>query len=194
MVTNKILRILVGATGIIVVPVQMLTTLILGLFVSIPIIGVLLLLLMSSVWTIIFLGPLLGLSYVYEKIKILRPLSSIIGVPLALIGNAYVALIPSMGEKESRYAKMFLCQSFPYTWGFNKFYAHNVDIYNNLDLMRILLEVTKGVAPLRYFLASIVEKNMNSMHQLLNTDRQLFDELAVLLAEKDQTDTIDGIK
>ena len=82
-------------------------------------------------WIILFLGPLLGLSYVYERVTILRPFISIIGIPIAVIGNEYVALLPSMGEMDSRYAKMIICQTFPYSWRFNQFENNKVNINSN---------------------------------------------------------------
>jgi hypothetical protein len=72
MITNKIIRIIIAITGFVVIPIQMVTTFILGILVSLTF-G-LLLTPISLIWTVLFLGPLLGLSYVYERITILRHL------------------------------------------------------------------------------------------------------------------------
>ena len=58
MITNKIIHIIISITGFIVIPVQMITTFVLGLFISIPFVGFLLLLPISLIWVVLFLGPL----------------------------------------------------------------------------------------------------------------------------------------
>jgi len=142
MITNKIIHIIITITAFIVVPVQMVTTFVLGILVSLTF--SLLLIPISFIWTVLFLGPLLGLSYVYERIKILRPFISIIGIPLAVLGDTYVALMPSMGEKDSRFAKLILCQTFPYTWKFVQYQKNNLNIDKNDVLTKILQEVSKA--------------------------------------------------
>ncbi len=162
MITNKIILMLIGITGLIVIPLQIITTFILGILVSLTF-G-LLLIPISLIWTILFLGPLLGLSYIYERITILRPFISIIGIPLAVIGDTYVALMPSMGEKDSRYAKMIICQTFPYTWRFNQFHSNKLNIEKNDVLNRILQEVSKA-APLRKYLDDFNQQNQNDINK-----------------------------
>ncbi|MBI3616962.1 MAG: hypothetical protein HY210_01935 [Candidatus Omnitrophica bacterium] len=129
MITNKIIHIIIAITGFIVIPVQMITTFVLGILVSLTF-G-LLFLPISFIWTVLFLGPLLGLSYVYERIAILRPFISIIGIPLAALGDTYVALMPSMGEMDSRFTKLIICQTFPYTWKFLQFQNNKLNIGKN---------------------------------------------------------------
>ena len=90
------------------------STLILGLLVIMTF-G-LLLFPLSLIWSILFLFPLVGISYVYEKVPILRIPSVIIGIPIAIIGNTYASLIPSMGETESRITKLLITESFPFSW------------------------------------------------------------------------------
>ena len=142
MITNKIIRIIIAITGFIVVPIQMVTTFVLGFLVSITF-G-LLLIPISFIWTVLFLSPLFGLSYIYERIVILRPFISIIGIPFAVIGNTYIALMPSMGEMDSRYAKMVICQTFPYTWRFYQFENDKLNIGKNDVLAKILRKVSRA--------------------------------------------------
>lgn len=142
MITNKIILILITITGLIIIPIQMITTFVLGILVSLTF-G-LLLLPISFVWAVLFLGPLLGLSYIYEKIAILRPLASIVGIPLAVIGDAYVAIMPSMGELESRFSKMIICQTFPYTWRFIQLQKGKDVIEQNDVLTKILSKVSEA--------------------------------------------------
>lgn len=113
MVTNKIIDIIITITAWVVLPVQIVTTFVLGILVNLTF-G-LLLLPFSLIWMVLFFGPLLGLSYVWERIPVARLFISAVGVPLAVLGDIFVCLIPSMGEIESRVVKLLYCQTFPFT-------------------------------------------------------------------------------
>jgi hypothetical protein len=141
MITNRIISILIGIAAIVVIPIQLITTFILGLLVRLTF-G-LLLIPFSLVWIVLFLGPILGLSYVYERIAIIRPLASIMGIPLAVAGDIYVALLPSMGEWDSRFQKMVVCQTFPYTWSFLQFQRNKLNISKN-DVLTKILKIVCG--------------------------------------------------
>jgi hypothetical protein len=106
---------------------QLVTTFVLGLFVSLSF-G-LLLFPISFVW-MLFLAPLLGLSWVCNKLPLLRNVIGIIGIPLALIADVYVALMPAMGEVEQRAVKFLLCQTWPFTWEFFVFSRGKFDIFS----------------------------------------------------------------
>ena len=140
MITNKIISIIISIAALIVIPVQMITTFVLGIFVSLTF-G-LLLIPFSIIWVVLFLGPLLGLSYVYEHVVITRAFIAIIGSPLAVLGDTYVAFLPSMGEMDSRYGKMICCQTFPYTWRFIQFQNNKLNIGKDDVLTKILRGVS----------------------------------------------------
>jgi len=140
MITNKIISIIISITAIIVIPVQMITTFILGILVELTF-G-LLLIPFTIIWVVLFLGPLLGLSYVYERASIMRIFIAIIGIPLAVLGDTYVALLPSMGEMDSRFSKMVCCRTFPYTWRFMQFQNNKLNIGKDDVLIKILREVS----------------------------------------------------
>jgi hypothetical protein len=131
MLANKILHVILTLLSFIVIPVQLVTTFVLGILVYLTF--DLLLLPLSFVWIILFFGPLLGLSYVYERLPIFRPLISLVGVPLAVLGDIYVALVPSMGEMDSRWSKMLYCQTFPYTYEFHRVYTKKQKVSQNLS-------------------------------------------------------------
>jgi len=111
---NRLINIFIILLSWIVFPISLLSTFTLGLLVKISF-GILLLP-FSVLWVVLFLGPLLLLSWLWNKVPLLRVPLAIVGVPLAVLGNIYVWLIPSMGELESRYAKIALCETFPYTY------------------------------------------------------------------------------
>lgn len=159
MITNKIISIIISITGIIVIPAQIITTFVLGILVSLTF-G-LPLILFSAIWIALFYGPLLGLSYMYEQIVIARPFISIVGIPLAIIGNTFVTLIPSMGELESRFIKLIYCQSFPYTWRFHQFYTRKLYITQEDVLNKVLKEISTAV-PLGEFIAKL---KLNNLHE-----------------------------
>ena len=146
MITNRILEIILGVISIVVIPIQIITTFILGILISITF-G-LLLFPLNFIWTIIFLYPLIGLSYVYEKLAILRIPVAIIGIPLAVLGNTFAALIPAMGETESRISKLLLTESFPYSWH-----------YHGLTLGSLIIKFTDAFPNLLVFFARIRPKD-----------------------------------
>ena len=160
MITNKIISVLISITSIIVIPVQMITTFILGMLVSLTF-G-LLLIPISFIWTVLFFGPLLGLSYIYERIVFLRPFISIIGIPLAVIGHTYVAMMPAMGELDSRYVKLIYCESFPYTWSFHQYNIGKLKISRD-DILYKILQVVSGAEPLRNYLNRLNQESQNKI-------------------------------
>lgn len=153
MVTNKIIQTIITICSFFVVPVQIVTTLVLGFILSIfPF--TLLLIPLSFVWIVLFLGPLLGLSYVYEKIQIARPFVSLVGIPFAVVGDIYVSLLPTFGEFEGRFQKLILCQTFPYTWKFSQVQKGIENITNGDVLGKILKEISK-TPPLKNYLNNL---------------------------------------
>ena len=138
MITNRTLEIILGILSIVVIPIQIVTTFVLGILISITF-G-LLLFPLNFVWTVIFQYPLIGLSYVYEKALILRIPVAIIGILFAVSGNTYASLIPSMGETKSRTSKLLLTEGFPYSWH-----------YHRLTLGSMVIKYTNGFPNLILF-------------------------------------------
>jgi hypothetical protein len=95
------------------VPVQLVTTSVGGCLVSLTF-G-LLLIPLTIIWRVLFSWPLLGLSWAWDKVPLLRIPLAVVGIPLAAVGATYVALIPSMGDMESRVMKMVLCETWPFS-------------------------------------------------------------------------------
>jgi hypothetical protein len=112
---NRVLNILLTALAVVTLPVQIVTTLVLGLLVSLTF-G-LLLFPISLIWMVL-LGPLLGLSWIGFRVPSLRNVIGFIFLPWAAIAYEFVCLMPSMGEIEGRAAKMLHCETWPFTWAF----------------------------------------------------------------------------
>ncbi len=125
MVANRILSFILGITYFVVIPVQIVTTLVLGLAVSFTF--DLLLLPISLVWALL-LFPMLALSWLCTKAPALRDVLGIIFIPWAVVADTFVALMPSMGEFENRASKFMLCCSWPYTWEFWQFLFRKLDL------------------------------------------------------------------
>jgi len=111
---NRIVNFFIMLLAWIFLPIGLVTTFVLGIIVTLSF-G-LLLIPISLIWIVFFLGPMLLISMLWEKAPLLRPFLAIIGIPTAVIGTVYVWLTPSMGELESRYSKLVLCETFPYTY------------------------------------------------------------------------------
>jgi len=155
MITNKIISIIISIIALPILPVQIITTFVLGILVTLTF-G-LLLIPFTIIWVVLFLGPLLGLSFVYERVAITRPFIAIIGIPLAVLGDTYVALLPSMGEMDSRYEKMIYCQTFPYTWRYFQYSNYKINIDQDDILNKIFKEIS-GAEPLRKHLDDLNQR------------------------------------
>jgi hypothetical protein len=115
MFANRILNIILTIFYFVVVLIQIVTTIVLGLAVTVT--SGLLLLPISLIWALP-LFPMMGLSWICNKVPALRNVIGIIFIPWAVTANIFVALMPSMGELENRASKLMLSGSWPYTWEF----------------------------------------------------------------------------
>lgn len=137
MVANRILNIILTMLAWIVLPFSLVSTLVLGLLVSITF-G-LLLLPISLVWFTLFLGPLLGFSWLCKKVAVFRNLVGIIFVPWVVLADTFVCLMPSMGELENRAAKLMLCDTWPFSWEFWQFWSGRLDLTSSESPEAIVL-------------------------------------------------------
>jgi len=115
---NKIVDSLIGALALVVVPIQVVFTIPLGCLVLITL-G-LYLLPVDLIWMTLFLGPLIGLSWTWDKVPLLRIPAAILGIPAAVLGDAYTAIMPSIGE-ESRISRTLVCRTWPFSLQFMAF-------------------------------------------------------------------------
>ena len=125
MAANRTLNVVLTILAWVVLPLQIVTTLVLGILVSISF-GILMLPI-SLVWMVL-IGPLLGLSWVSHKAPLLRNLIGFIFLPWAVVADIFVCLTPSMGELENRAAKLMLCNTWPFTWEFWQFWSGRLDL------------------------------------------------------------------
>jgi len=112
---NKIVDSLIGTMALVVVPIQIVLTIPLGCLVLVTL-G-LYLLPVDFIWMSLFLGPLLGLSWLWDKVPLLRIPAAILGIPAAVLGDAYGAIMPSIGEK-SRITRTLVCRTWPFSLEF----------------------------------------------------------------------------
>jgi hypothetical protein len=125
MIANRILNVILIVSAIVVLPIQCVTTFVLGLAVFLTF-G-LLLLPISLVWAV-FLFPMIAVSWLCNRLPLLRNTLGIVFIPWALLANTFVAIMPSMGELESRAAKLMLCGAWPFTWEFWQFLSRRLDL------------------------------------------------------------------
>jgi len=114
---NRILWRLSGLFALFIAPIC---------FISVPAIAIIdlltfgfLLKVCNLIWIVLFLGPLLCLSRLWELVQLLRLPIAIIGVPLAALADSYIGVLPSlmpMWNYGSKIPDMLLCESWPFTW------------------------------------------------------------------------------
>lgn len=110
---NRILMVGMFVVAPVIIPIRLVSTFVLGVLVWLTF--DLLLIPISVVWVVCFLGPLLGLSWIWDKVPFLRILLAVLGIPLALIAETFCCLMPSMGDMDALIQKLCLCRSWPYT-------------------------------------------------------------------------------
>lgn len=138
MTANQILDVILGFFALVVVPIQLVTTFLLGIL-AICTFG-LLLLPLSLVW-IALVFPLIGASWLCKQIPILRNPLGLIGIPWAIVAHTYACMMPSMGEVESRASKLMLTWSWPFTWECWQFQTGRLDIWSReASFLREILE------------------------------------------------------
>lgn len=146
MIANRLLMPILGLCGWVFLPIQIVATLALGIAVKLTF-G-LFLLPISFVW-VALLCPMLGLSWACHKAPALRNLVGIVFIPWAIVANTFAALMPSMGEFESRASKLMLCDAWPFTWEFWQFLRWRLDLASadpaSVALNRILARVSDRV-------------------------------------------------
>ena len=143
MTTNRILNLILCIFSFVIIPVQIISTFVLGLAVSFT--CGLLLVPISFIWLLLFL-PMVAISWLCNKAPALRDVIGIILIPWAVIADTFVALTPSMGEIEGRAAKMMLCESWPFTWDFLRFLMRRVDLESDDPNTIALKEIVTRMA------------------------------------------------
>lgn len=96
------------------IPLQLVSMFVLSLLVWLSF--NLLLIPLTVIWLVVFLGPLLPLSWLYHRAAFLRIPVAATGIPWALLAGVYRALMPSMGDSGSRVVKLRPCYTLPFTW------------------------------------------------------------------------------
>jgi len=113
MLANKILKILNTPIRFLLFIPEMITTFILGLIIAIPPIGFVYVWIMTAIW-LPFYGFIFGSSCLYPKAPILGITLSLIGIPIVLIIDIFLQLMPNP-DKEDKYNKALICDSFPFS-------------------------------------------------------------------------------
>ncbi len=103
----------IGFLGIVLIPVQLVTTCILGAIGSLTF-G-LLPLLLSIPW-IVLLGLLLGTSWLWLKVPLIRPVVLVPGLVVAFVSREYAAMVPEHGDFGARLIKQNLGASWPLSY------------------------------------------------------------------------------
>ncbi len=77
----------------------------------------------SLIWMAFYL-PIIGLSWIYDKVPFLRIPIAIFGMPIAFFGHIYIDSITHMGEVRQKVLKQFICLSWPFSLDAQRFVNH----------------------------------------------------------------------
>lgn len=115
--------------------------------------------------------PLIGLSWMWERLSFTRPLASLLGIPLAIIADAYAAMMPSMGEMDSRAVKLLLCQTFPYTWRFWQFDNHRLKLDSQDELYDVFQRCSQDFGLRAYLNSRFAQLTNGENQEVLNVKK-----------------------
>jgi hypothetical protein len=110
-IINTILRLLLTPIRFIFFIPEMVTTFLLGLIIAIPLIGFIYVVVMTVIW-LPFYGFISGTSWLYKKVPVLGFPLALIGIPVVIIINTFLQLMPNPDRKD-KYNKAAICDSFP---------------------------------------------------------------------------------
>ena len=97
-----------------------------GFLGAIPIIGQVVLLLISVMWAV-FYGTLMLLGKLVDVCPALFGMPiGLIGLPIAFVGSIFVNLMPDMGDAKGKAVKQMTVDSWPFTTSFSRFVATGV--------------------------------------------------------------------
>ena len=133
MLANRVVNAVAGALRPLTDPAQYVTTAVGGCLVTLTF-G-LLLWPLGLLWIVLFLGPLLAMSWLWDRAPLLRLPLGILGVPAAILGGIYVGLMPARGEFASRPIKLLICWTWPFSLDYLQ-YQRGEDL-DDERLMRI---------------------------------------------------------
>jgi len=161
MIYYKIVRLFLSIIALITIILTPISTLILGIIGSIPIIGALFVLLISLIWAIV-LFPLIGLSWLSLKMKFLTPVIVFIGLPLSCIAFLYANLMPSFGDSQSRFSKILLASVFPYNFQVFRLITKEQapESYDEIVNIRTILEIESKNSILKPYIDVYVRPNL----------------------------------
>jgi hypothetical protein len=146
MLANRIVNAVARALRPLTDPAQYVTTAVGGCLVTLTF-G-LLLWPLGLLWIVLFMGPLLATSWLWDRAPLLRLPLGILGVPAAILGGIYVGLMPARGEFASRPIKLLICWTWPFSLDYLQ-YQRGEDL-DDERLMRIqdILEWHRATAAL----------------------------------------------
>lgn len=124
---NKILRKLISTIGLPFSLLSYMTTGLIGLIGVIPLLRWILSVAFEFIFAIVFIWPLMAISWGFLKLRLIRPAFGIVGVIYSFLAYAVAVLLPSFGDNDERMMRLLFCFSFPY----------NTPLYLHLSLKEL---------------------------------------------------------
>ena len=85
----------------------------LGCLIALPLVLPVYLLTLTLMWLPLS-RLLVGTSVLWEKIPLLRPVLALIGIPIAIVADMIIGLLPNP-DKENKLVKLAICDSWPFS-------------------------------------------------------------------------------
>ena len=101
-------------------PIGWITSLIIWGVIFLPILRLLVLVILDLLWHPM-LGILLGTSWLWFRVRLLRPLLILPGILTAMIASSYLTIVGVEREQYARFQKLSLAEDWPLTWFLMKY-------------------------------------------------------------------------
>ena len=113
MIANGILTFFISIERALLLIPTLFATGCLGCLIVLPFVLPLYLLTVTLMWLPLS-RVLVGTSVLWEKIPLLRPLLALIGIPIAIVADMIIGLLPNP-DKEDKLVKLAICDSWPFS-------------------------------------------------------------------------------
>ncbi len=141
MITYQVLNALLNVIAVILIPIQFLCWIVFSILdvISFRVFKVII----YIIWLALFGIAILALSFIYERVKFLRVINSIIGIPISIIGFIYLHLLYIGDTNDEKIKLVLFCSVFPYSWHFFKFLKLKTEVVKSFGFNNFLSVLEK---------------------------------------------------
>lgn len=137
---NTVLKVILFLPSLILTPISVVTTFVIGLTFLIPFWTEIYIFLMTIIW-LPFSGYIMSTSWLYQKVFVLRPILAIISIPILVVLDSFLTLMANP-DRADKYNKALIIDSWPFSsWNDIK----NMDFIDEWKGFSFALSKSRGI-------------------------------------------------